>query len=287
MAPEANEAGLRLICDWGSWIFPFDDMFDCGECRADYRKTEDLLSLTESVFDHVLPGTRVNIPPIIQYHDGIWARIKASAPQHLQERYSRAMRDYCSGVLKQICLVQSNTVPDLEKILSLRRQAVCVRTLYVLVELAHRIDLPDHVVANERISEIETIGIDLTLMHNDIISYRKEEAEGVSHNLVAVCRMNGLSAQDAIDQVGHLIRMRHDSFNKAVQCLPQWDAAIDLEVSRYVAAIRNVVKANLYWSFQSHRFLNQTEKQQFRESYQLTVLRNPHYLNSDYLECFT
>jgi hypothetical protein len=31
MAPTADFSLLCIICDWGNWIFPFDDMFDNGK----------------------------------------------------------------------------------------------------------------------------------------------------------------------------------------------------------------------------------------------------------------
>ena len=36
MVPYADAKLLRIICEWGNWIFPFDDLFDNGDVREDY-----------------------------------------------------------------------------------------------------------------------------------------------------------------------------------------------------------------------------------------------------------
>lgn len=123
------------------------------------------------------------------------------------------MSDYCAGALAQVLQLEDNdnlhAPPSVETMLNLRRSSVCVATLFALIEYGHAIALPEAVAAAPEIRRIETAGIDLTLMHNDILSYHREEAERVPHNLVAVARMGGLSSQAAFDYITSLIEGRH------------------------------------------------------------------------------
>lgn len=104
---------------------------------------------------------------------------------------------------------------------------------------------------------------------NDILSYRKEEvrkhsrssplieyvitkilqAEGVNHNLVAICRMNGMPAQQAFDHVNTLLRGCYRDWYLALADLPQWGEEIDSEVQKYIRGVQDIVLANLSWRF--------------------------------------
>jgi hypothetical protein len=50
MVPCADAELLRIICDWGNWIFPFDDLFDNGEVREDSAYAEKVMRRMEESF---------------------------------------------------------------------------------------------------------------------------------------------------------------------------------------------------------------------------------------------
>lgn len=263
MTPDADEDRFRTICDWGNWIFPFDDIFDNGEFSDDFQSAQVIISRLLSVFDPgSLPTTTAAAAdaPIVRFHDDIWARVKTTSSPETAKLYARAMEDYCAGTLDQVQYAGTQHSLDLEQMLLMRRQSVCVATLFALVQYGHQIVLPDFALEHVSIKQIETIGIDLTLMHNDLLSYDKEDSEGVPHNLVAVCRMQGMSAQVAVDCIAELISTRHNQLEKALSNVPSWDKNTDMQVRKYMDGIQDVVKANLYWSFRSGRFLTQEQK---------------------------
>lgn len=264
MAPDADLERLRTICDWGNWIFPFDDIFDDGECSKDYAGAQAIIGRVLSVFNTDISSEKHwtdKTAPIVTFHDDIWVRIRDSGPPSTARLYARAMMDYCAGTLDQVQYAATlHNGYCLEQMLAMRRKSVCVAALFALVQFGQQILLPDFVQEHPVVKEIETIGIDLTLMHNDILSYDKEDAEGVPHNLVAVCRMQGMSAQEAVDRVAELIDRRHEKLEEAMNSIPTWDEATDLQLALYTEGIRDVVKANLYWSFRTARFLTQEQK---------------------------
>lgn len=263
MTPDAEQGRLRTICDWGNWIFPFDDIFDNGELSNDYSGARAVISRLLSVFEDGHTSSNIQVDdgaPIVAFHDDIWLRIKESSPSSTGQLYAQAMMNYCTGTLDQVQHVAKAHSSDLERMLSMRRSSVCVATLFALVQFGHQIVLPDFVLQNAAIKEVETIGIDLTLMHNDLLSYDKEDAEGVPHNLVAVCRMQGMSAQAAVNCIAELISSRHDKLQIALACVPTWDEETNSQVVKYLEGIQDVVKANLYWSFRSARFLTEEQK---------------------------
>lgn len=67
------------------------------------------------------------------------------------------------------------------------------------------------------------------------------------HNLVAVCRNSGMTAQAAFDHLGFMLQARYRDWYLALVSLPSWGSEIDAEVQNYIRGIQNVVKANLHW----------------------------------------
>jgi len=178
----------------------------------------------------------------------------------IQHRYVTSMCQYSSGTLAQVRQAQTSRTATFEKVLAQRRQSVCVTPLFVLVEFGHRIDLLDDAFENANVRRLEALGVEITLLHNDLLSYCKEEEEGVIHNTVAVCRLQGMSAQDAVTFVGTEVSCRMAEFEETVRELQKSKYGRADELMRYVQGIRDVIKANLWWSFRTERFLSEQQK---------------------------
>jgi hypothetical protein len=160
----------------------------------------------------------------------------------------------------QVRQSQTARAATFDEVLAQRRQSVCVTPLFVLVEFGHRIDLLEHAFENSHVRRLEVLGVEITLLHNDLLSYCKEEEEGVIHNTVAVCRLQGMSAQDAVTFVGTQVSCRIAEFEETVRSLQQSRCGRADELLRYVQGIRDVIKANLWWSFRTERFLSEQQK---------------------------
>jgi hypothetical protein len=86
MVPYADAKLLRILCDWGNWIFPFDDLFDNGEVREDSAYAEKVMRRMEESFcegdenrqDHALLQKGENsewLFELAQMHGGIYRSI--------------------------------------------------------------------------------------------------------------------------------------------------------------------------------------------------------------------
>jgi hypothetical protein len=284
MAPFANERKFRTICDWGNWIFPYDDLFDNGTMRNDHKQAVTAMNLLMASFDDsdkhelepLLHPNMQSFAKLARFHAKIWNSVKLNssfgtyhtAPDWVQaadqtdirRRYTTAMKQYCAGTLAQ---VQQTTLPGLShanEVLLRRRQSVCVLPLFALIEFAHDINLPDEIYEKSAMEEIRALGIDTTVLHNDLISYHKEESEGVPHNIIAAYRESGKTAQEAVDLVGADIERRSSLLERAIEEVSSWDSPWQNESMRYVQGVRDVIRANLYWSFHSDRFLSDEQK---------------------------
>ena len=85
------------------------------------------------------------------------------------------MQEYCEGALRQVQDCSMDNARDIGDLLTLRRLSIGAEPLYALVEFGHQLEIPDHVLQNSTIKQIRLAGVDIILIQNDIISYRKEE----------------------------------------------------------------------------------------------------------------
>ncbi|KAL9608737.1 MAG: hypothetical protein Q9167_006455 [Letrouitia subvulpina] len=108
-------------------------------------------------------------------------------------------------------------------------------------------------------------------MTTDSLCRHPPSAEGVNHNLVTICRMNGMPAQQAFDHVNRLLQGCYRDWYLALADLPQWGEEIDTQVQRYIQGVQDVVLANLSWSFKSQRYLGKMHDV-VRKTRQITVL---------------
>ena len=73
--------------------------------------------------------------------------------------------------------------------------------------------------------------------------------------MVALCRLKGMTAQEAFDQVGSLLQDRYQRWDVLETYIPSWGEVVDPEVEKYISGIKTVVRANLHW-----RSVNTDEK---------------------------
>ena len=184
LAPKADHDRFRLICDWGNWVFPFDDLFDDGDLRED---TDQAVLLIERLLGAMQDGEEPAPLPagaeaeqrLVDCHANVWMRLKSGTENAgVRERFVCAMQDYCQGALQQVQDSSTSHLRDPEDLLTIRRSSIGAQPLYALVEFGHQLDIPKAVFDHSLIQQIRVLGVDLILIQNDILSYRKEE---VSH----------------------------------------------------------------------------------------------------------
>ncbi|CAI6332731.1 unnamed protein product [Periconia digitata] len=276
-APDAPPERLKTLCDWGNWVFPYDDLFDSGYLRTDLLASKLVLdSLMADMMGNQFIGHKL---PIVKAHDDIYRRLREASSFGTQRRFARAMRHYTLGVADHVEHFTSNHTPSLEEMLQTRQLSVGVVPLYHLIEYAHDLQLPDEVFEDPVIQTLERLGADFVILSNDILSYRKEEGEDCPFNMIAACRLAGKSPQEAFDTVGAMLEQRYIQWDQAIQCLPSWGAEVDVQVNRYVEGIQNVVQANISWSFRSKRYLGDKARE-VRRTRKIEVMTNPPYLRT-------
>jgi hypothetical protein len=181
LAPKADHDRFRLICDWGNWVFPFDDLFDDGDLREDVDRAilliERLIGAMQGAKEPgPLPAGAEAEQRLVDCHSNIWERFKSGTENAgVRERFMCAMQDYCQGALQQVQDCSISHSRDPEDLLTVRRSSIGAQPLYALVEFGHQLDIPKSVLDHSLIQQIRVLGVDLILIQNDILSYQKEE----------------------------------------------------------------------------------------------------------------
>ncbi|RYC65905.1 hypothetical protein CHU98_g342 [Xylaria longipes] len=203
----------------------------------------------------------------------LMTRNPAPVNKDLQQRWKETHRRCLYAILQQVWLAQSKTgldvsIPDY---MQTRRESIGSYCLFVVVEWAHGIKLTQDIMDHPSISTCERAAADLTWLVNDVLSYKKDLAFGVEHNIICLLMRQGCSEQEAMDKTGEIMDQCQKDWDDAVANLPSWGEETDKEVQSYLGACRDVARANLWWSFRSGRYLNAEEAVLARTQKTLTL----------------
>ncbi|KXT15230.1 hypothetical protein AC579_1369 [Pseudocercospora musae] len=272
---------FRLANDWTNLFFYYDDLFDDGELKNDPVRAQATVDRLFAAIDgDFVPADPHD--PTLDYvdrnqaaHDEFWQRLRALASPGQRRRYRRSMFNYFSGALRQVLDCENHFEYDrsLGDILERRRDSVGMEGVLSLLYFAFDLEIDDAVMEDPKMKEIEGLCTDLFVLQNDVASHRKEEAENVTHNMVATCRLNGMSAQEAYDHTGAMIDARLDRLDQCIAELPY----VDDQVATYVQGMKNVLIANVHWSFRGQRYFG-SRNAEVRRTRVIDVLADPEYL---------
>ncbi|KAK7975751.1 hypothetical protein PG989_014214 [Apiospora arundinis] len=227
---QAPKEKLKIACDWGNWVFMFDDMFDEGHLRNDVDASQNIIRNLLSI---MLPELdRLSEEPVVTAHDSIYIRLAAGSSPRIIKRYVDAMKAYCAGALQHVEDYAADRMPTVPEMLETRRMSIGVFPMYLLVEFAYDLNLPDEVFLHPYYPDV---------------GEPRSRMEECPFNTVAVCRMSGASAQHAFDEIASLIDARFDLWDETVKTLPHWGEKVDSQVRQYIQGIQNIVQANLSW----------------------------------------
>lgn len=250
--PDASAETLRTLCDWGNWVFPFDDAFDNGYLKTNPEEARNLIEMLDLIMKD---GQFEPEHPLLIAFKSIWSRLSHSSSEVVRSRFAASMTAYCEAIMQQVQMQASTGLSStIDALLALRRESIATTPIYALIEYAYGLSLPDDVIKHPSIQRIETIATDIVLIQNDIVSYAKEKALGESHNIVSVYHQEGKSLQESFDSAGELLKGRYREWYLTLTQLPTWGEEIDSHVQLYINSVQNVALANLNWSYRAERY---------------------------------
>lgn len=250
--PSAPVPELVLVSEWNLWLFVHDDGCDAD---ATGRDPDALVRLYREL-RAVLHGAPASDGATACALADLVPRILAGAPVPWRERFVGVVDDYFAACVWEARNRACNRVPTLAEYVRMRRDTGAVRTSIAMIERCEGIVLPDAVREHPIVAALATACNDVVCWANDIISLRKELAEGDVHNLVTVIAHERWPG-DHDRAVQHATRM-HDArvagFIGLADRLPRHGAEIDEQLGRYVDTLRAWMRGNLDWAIESGRY---------------------------------
>lgn len=256
VVPDADAERFRCVCDWVNWIFDFDDTFDDGELNNDPLRAEQLVKAVMATMDDQIDIKQDlgKDQSLVDFFRGVWLRLAKDSSAGGRNRFKTSMTDYLWAALSQV--ERYTSIDDLDPVsyIDLRRRTIASYPTFALVEYCYGLNIPHEVMTHSSVKRIERLATEITILHNDVLSYHKEQKDGCEFNLIAIYCRQGLSQQASYDIVDSMIKSRYHEWFLALADVPLVGEGLDVQVQKYVEGCRNGVIANLNWSFASERY---------------------------------
>ncbi|KAM0268720.1 hypothetical protein ACHAPA_004642 [Fusarium lateritium] len=248
-APHADLDTLKLMNDWNGWVFAFDDPFDEGTFANDPIKAAEEVIYTLSTLDNVHPVVSPQENPLRHTLQSCWMRFRERSSPGLQYRWKKHLTMYCIGVLQQVGVQHRASRPTIKEYMDMRAGCVGAYPCIGLMEFAEGIDLPQYVMDHPSMEAISRITCDLVTLQNDLCSYRKDLIQGEESNIIFILRDQGMTDQQAVDQIGEMLYECYKRWHVAILDLPFWGEGIDRDVIKFINGCRNIALGNLHWRY--------------------------------------
>ncbi|ORY57507.1 isoprenoid synthase domain-containing protein [Pseudomassariella vexata] len=272
-APNGDAEALRTLVDWQHWAFPWDDQFDEGHLKENTVAAAEEIIHMISLLDDSHPAISPDEYPIRYAFQVNWYRFRERSSPELQHRYKKCLKHYMLGCLGQVGARDTEIAKlGVQGYLKFRRGTIGAYPCFCLVEYAEGIKIPQSVLDHPSIQACQEVAVDLVLLDNDLLSYKKDLLEGEELNIINLIRAEqGKSLQEAVDVVGDMLDACYRRWYRALADMPIWGAEIDREVLRYLDGIRNVALGSLHWSFHTGRYFKGDEGALLRRTREMQV----------------
>ncbi|KAH7911694.1 isoprenoid synthase domain-containing protein [Hygrophoropsis aurantiaca] len=247
--PDCGKEELRVVTDFMNYLFNLDDWSD----GFDTDGTQRLGDCVMNVLYH--PETYSTKAIAGKMARSFWLRFIRKAGPRCQRRFLEVFDMFFQAITQQSVDRTCGMIPDLESYISLRRDTSGCKPVFVLMEYAAGIDLPNEVADHPIIQDLNEATNDLVTWSNDIFSYDVEQKRGDTHNMIAVIMQTlGYDLQSAVDFVGRLCKASIFRFQTSREQIPSWGPVIDAQVETYVQGLQDWIVGSLHWSFETERY---------------------------------
>ncbi|MGE0792425.1 MAG: hypothetical protein AB7S26_42515 [Sandaracinaceae bacterium] len=240
--PEVVTLGAKLI----TWLYLFDDAYGEGRDAADVR---DLMATLAS-FENVVRGARMPARPTPFHRALLDLRTDcvAIAPSNAWiDRFGDSLARYFDGCVLESQFRTRGQAPTLTEYRRIRAWSIGTFPVFDLIELATRTD----VELDPELDAIRERAALLCAWVNDVYSFRKEQKDGETLNLVAL-----LAREYEID-VGAAFQVATEVFNTDLVVFEEDARALSerrRDAAPYVAGLRDWVHGNYTWTALCRRY---------------------------------
>jgi hypothetical protein len=248
----------KVVTDWLSWLFVFDDQVDEGNVGQRPERLATLLDVMLLATDAAPPVA--NLPLATALAD-LWRRIQPRMPQAWCHRFLQHVAEYFHGAHWEAKNRAAGRVPTPVEYPAMRRTAGAMMPTFDLIEFVHDLDLPVQLRVHPLYLDLVTTAADVVCWTDDLVTVEKEMARGDVHNLVIVlAHYENCSVEAASRRVHGMLTERVDAFLDAERRLfDSFDAfgfsrTQRAQAERWVHGLRTWMRGHLDWGTETPRY---------------------------------
>lgn len=259
--PRAQLADLRLVCDWITWLFFYDDALCDDIVSADDPLTrlhdaqERMLAVLRGEPPQVDDGPLVHMLADLAARTAAWAA-QVSRPvgrNGFMPRFISEVERYFQSNVWELGNHLHQIRPPLPIYLKMRPFTGAAGVVFALIELTRRAPLAAlrrHVM----LEQLELLANNAICWANDIGSLEKEMLEQNPHNLVLVLHAGGLDMEAALAKAIVMQQAELEAFDALAANLRHCAKLATPEVLGYVADLGSFVRGNAVWMQETMRY---------------------------------
>ncbi len=255
--PSVGKEELKLLNDWLTWLFLFDDQFDEGLIIGQPSYIQTLLDGYSAIFTN--PDAIVLQSPAAQALTDLVQRTFSQMPSVWQMRFAKHFKAYFDTYIWSVNNCTLATVPNLSDYIEKRRDSGSVYPAIDLIDLAEHVALPLSLMESPEFQRLMRITNDVVCWSNDIISLEKEIARGDVNNLVLVVQhAENLPLQEAVDKVGTMVSSAVRLFEQTERALQNTlqnrIPELERDMQKYLNVLKAWMRGNLDWAVSTGRY---------------------------------
>ncbi|MCY1070928.1 hypothetical protein OV090_39675 [Nannocystis sp. RBIL2] len=252
--PRAPLAELRLVCDWITWLFFYDDALcdDVAAAPDPLRRLHD----AQVRMSAVLRGSPAleDDEPLVHMLAELGARTAAWAARGFMPRFVAEVEKYFQSNVWELRNLLHQLRPALPIYLKMRPFTGAAGVVFALIELIRHESLEEvrqHVV----VQQLELLANNAICWANDIGSLEKEMVEQNPHNLVLVLQADqNLALDEALARAVAMQSAEEDAFDALAGSLRDYAGLSSPAVLGYVADLGSFVRGNFVWMQETMRY---------------------------------
>lgn len=186
--PTADLVGLRLLSDFITWLFIFDDKYEID------RDIHFLIEFSEngSIQDNDNQKSNI-VTSYIDWHD----RFKQVASDNCVKRFDRNIVSYFTELKSEMNMRRKESIPDVEEYKRARRETGAVKPTFDLIQVSRKIS---YLEEDNIFISVTDLANDYISWFNDLVSYERELKNGETYNFIFVLEKHkGMTRERAIE----------------------------------------------------------------------------------------
>lgn len=253
--PGASAADLALATDWLTAIFALDDLLEAALVAEPERMRAGIEDLLARLATDTVGGIDAFGRRIAAALADVWRRTTPRVSDAWRSRFVGHVAEYLHGTIWESGNRARNALPTVAEYLAMRRHTAATEMFFDLIEPVHGFELPAGALDDQDFQALRRHGGTAIGLFNDLISWRKEMADGDLHNIVFIVAQHfGLDPVEAIAAAVAEHDAQVASFLSARDALALGEWASDPAVRIAAADVGHWVRGNLDWSLESGRY---------------------------------